>query len=56
MELGENANIPYPQCGRKTKIPLFKQQRVPNTGQKMGKEGENWGKIGEKLFPARLVR
>ena len=53
VKVGGNPNILHPQCERSIKIPVFKQQQVHNTGttrgQKMGKEGENWGEMGENF-------
>ena len=47
--MGENTNIPYPQWERSIKIPVFKQQRVPNTGTKNRGNWGELGKIGEKF-------
>ena len=52
VKVGENPNILYRQCGRSIKIPVFKQQRVPNTGKKDGGKWGNWGGDRRKFCPA----
>ena len=50
MKLGENTNILYPPKAKEaSKYPFRNNNGSPARAQKMGKEGENWGKIGDNF-------